>query len=85
VEKAKDEKKEFGVVVLDIRMPDMDGFQTFKEVKAISPNTNVLFITAFEYSQKDIVAKVSNPKARVLRKPFSRAELLQSISDVIEN
>jgi CheY-like chemotaxis protein len=85
MEKARDDRKEYGVVVLDIRMPDMDGFQTFKEIQAISSNTNVLFITAFEYSQKDIAAKVSSPKAQVLRKPFSRAELLQSINDVIEN
>lgn len=85
IEKAMDNKKEFGIVVLDIRMPDMDGFQTFKEIQAISSNTHVLFITAFEYSQKDVAAKVSSPKARVLRKPFSRAELLQSINDVIEN
>jgi DNA-binding response OmpR family regulator len=63
----------------------MDGFQTFKEIQAISSNTNVLFTTAFEYSQKDIAAKVSNPNVHVLRKPFSRAELLQSINDVIEN
>jgi len=85
IEKSKDDNKEYGVIVLDIRMPDMDGFQTFKEVHTISPNTNVLFITAFEFSQKDIASKVSSPKAHVLRKPFSRAELLQSISDVIEN
>ena len=85
VEKAKDDKKEYGIIVLDIRMPDMDGFQTFKEIQAISPKMNVLFITAFEYSQKDIAAKVSSDKARVLRKPFSRAELLQSINDVVEN
>lgn len=75
---ARNDNKEYGVVVLDIRMPDVDGFQTFKEVKAISPNINVLFTTAFEYSQKDIVEKVSPPpKARMLRKPFGRAELLQ--------
>jgi CheY-like chemotaxis protein len=85
IEKARDEKKEYGIVVLDIRMPDMDGFQTFKEIQTISSKTNVLFITAFEYSQKDIAAKVSSQKARVLHKPFSRAELLQSINDVIEN
>jgi CheY-like chemotaxis protein len=85
IEKSKDDKKEYGVVVLDIRMPDMDGFQTFKEIQGISPNTNVLFITAFEYSQKDIAEKVSSLNARILRKPFSRAELLQSINDVIEN
>ena len=85
LEKARRENKEFGVVVLDIRMPGMDGFQTYKEIQRISPNTNVLFVTAFEYSQKDITEKASSPKAHVLRKPFTRSELLQSINDVIEN
>jgi DNA-binding response OmpR family regulator len=85
LEKAQSESKEFGVVVLDIRMPGMDGFQTFKQIQALSPNTNVLFVTAFEYSLRDVIEKVSNPRARVLRKPFSRSELLQSINDVIEN
>lgn len=84
LEKMKDENKEFGIIVLDIRMPDMDGFQVYKEVQAISPNTNVLFITAFEYTQKDISQKVSSSKVKMLRKPFSRAELLQSISESIE-
>ncbi|HXG06168.1 MAG TPA: response regulator [Nitrososphaera sp.] len=85
IQKAKDDNSEYGVVVLDIRMPDMDGFQTFKEIRAISPNTRVLFITAFEYSQKDIAEKIESARARVLRKPFSRAELLQSINEVMEN
>jgi len=85
IKKAQSEKKEFGVVVLDIRMPDMDGFQTFKEIQAISSDTDVLFTTAFEYSEKEIAVKVSSQRVHVLRKPFSRAELLQSINDVIEN
>lgn len=85
LEKARDEKEEFGVVIMDIKMPEMDGFQAFKEIRAISSDTKVLFITAFEYSQKDIIERVSDPRARMLRKPFSRAQLLQSINDIIEN
>ncbi|AFU57814.1 putative signal transduction response regulator, receiver domain protein [Candidatus Nitrososphaera gargensis Ga9.2] len=85
LEKAREDKIEFGVVILDVRMPEMDGFQTFKEIQAISSNTNVLFITAFEYSQKDIAEKISSPKVHLLHKPFSRTELLQSINEVIES
>jgi CheY-like chemotaxis protein len=83
--KARTENKEFGVVVLDIRMPGMDGFEAFREIHKISPNTSVLFVTAFEYTEKYISEKVSSPKAHVLRKPFSRSELLQSINEAIEN
>lgn len=85
LEKAQDEKKEYGIVVLDIRMPDMDGFDTFNEIKKMSPNTNILFITAFEYTEKDVLKKVSSSRVKVLRKPFSREELLQAINDIMEN
>lgn len=85
IEKARNEMKEYGIVVLDIRMPDMDGFQVFKEIQTISPNTNVLFITAFEYTKADILNKTSSPKAKLLRKPFTRADLLQSINEASTN
>src|SRR5919197_5933051 len=84
LKKARTENKDFGVVVLDIRMPGMDGFEAFREIQRISPSTNVLFVTAFEFTEKDISEKVSSPKAHVLRKPFSRSELLQSINEAIE-
>lgn len=33
------------VVVLDIRMPEMDGVQTFKAIKAVDPDVQVIFLT----------------------------------------
>jgi len=83
--KAKDDKKEFGIIVLDIRMPKMSGFEAYKEIQRMMPNANVLFITAFEYTEKFVSEKVSSPKVRVLRKPFGRTELLQTVNEVIES
>lgn len=72
---------EYGMAVLDIRMPGMDGFEVYKRIHEISPNTKIIFITAFEFTQQDIADKVSNPNVKVLRKPFTRADLLQLITD----
>lgn len=33
------------VIVLDIRMPEMDGVQTFKAIKALDPDVQVIFLT----------------------------------------
>ncbi len=44
IEKVSKEKPE--IVLLDIRMPNMDGIETLKVIKEISPKTAVIMITA---------------------------------------
>jgi CheY-like chemotaxis protein len=81
IESAKKQGIEYGMAVLDVRMPGMDGFEVHRRIHEISPNTRIIFITAFEYTQDEIARKVSNPKVKMLRKPFTRADLLQLITD----
>jgi CheY-like chemotaxis protein len=81
IKNAKEKGLEYGVAILDIRMPGMDGFELFKRISQVSPNTKMLFITAFEYSQEDVARMVSAGNIKLLRKPFKRADLLQFITD----
>ena len=39
------EKREFDVVILDVRMPHMDGIETLKELKKKHPLTEVIMLT----------------------------------------
>jgi YesN/AraC family two-component response regulator len=39
---------EFGLLILDIRMPIMNGFEPFKKIKEIDKRVEDCFITAFE-------------------------------------
>lgn len=81
IENAKRQGVEYGMAVLDIRMPGMDGFEVHRQIHQISPNTKVIFITAFEYTQEELAKKVSDENIKMLRKPFTRADLLQLITD----
>jgi CheY-like chemotaxis protein len=81
IENAKKQGVEYGMVILDIRMPGMDGFDVYRRIREISPKTKTILITAFEYTQVEIAKKVANPGVKMLRKPFTRADLLQLIAD----
>lgn len=81
IKNAKEKGLEYGVAVLDIRMPGMDGFELFRRIRQVSPNTKMLFITAFEYSQEDVARMVSVGNVKLLRKPFKRADFLQFITE----
>ena len=46
---AMDKVKEvaFDVILLDVRMPVMNGVETYRELKKISPQTVIIFVTAY--------------------------------------
>jgi DNA-binding NtrC family response regulator len=71
-------KQPFAAFV-DIRMPDIDGVQTLKQIKAIRPETQVVVITG--YTQNEAVNEALRLGCFVcMMKPFK----LQDILGVIE-
>ena len=41
------DKLNFDIAFIDMKMPGIDGIETFKEIKKISPDTIIFFMTAF--------------------------------------
>ena len=75
------EKKDFDLVLVDIRMPDLDGVDTVKRIKEITKNRNkpdmpVVFLTGFS----DVVA-IDRAKqyGEVILKPFDMDEFLSHV------
>ncbi len=71
-------KNGFMLVLMDVRMPVMNGLETFKKVKEISPDVQVIMVTAF--AVEDLIKEALNEGAfGVLNKPLDFDELFTLI------
>lgn len=76
VERAK--KTEFDLAFVDMVMPEMDGVETFKELKKINPKIVVVMMSGFAVEEK--IAEVLKLGAyEYLHKPFAIAEIMTII------
>jgi two-component system catabolic regulation response regulator CreB/two-component system response regulator ChvI len=70
----------YALAILDIRMPEISGFELYRKLKRIDSKVKVCFITAFEEYYQSL--KEENPDLDVkcfIKKPISRAELFEHI------
>ena len=70
------------ILITDLKLPDMDGIQILKEVKTISPETQVILITAYG-SIDSAVTAMKEGASDYLTKPFSMDELLLIIKRIL--
>lgn len=69
------QQQRYSIVLLDIRMPGMDGIETLKVIKAIDPSARVIMITGFEVG--DLVTEAMEYGAEaIFRKPLDVATFL---------
>lgn len=75
---AKVREKPFDVIVMDIKMPVMNGVEAFKQIKIISPKTVVIMVTA--YSLEDLIKEALREVAfGILRKPLDIDKMIEQI------
>ena len=68
----------FDLVFLDIKMPGINGVQSFREIKKISPGSVVVMMTGF--SVEDLVREAIEEGARtVIYKPFQVEKVLSLV------
>ena len=72
----------YDLVILDIRMPKMDGFQLYDELKKIDDKVKVVFITAFDINYEGL--RKMYPELRIdsfVRKPVDSEYLINVVKD----
>jgi DNA-binding response OmpR family regulator len=76
--------KKYDVVITDIKMPVMDGMEFAKEVRKISKNVPIIFLTA--YCEKEKLFKAIDIGInKYLVKPFVPDKLLEVVCEIIKD
>jgi two-component system, OmpR family, response regulator ChvI len=71
----------YDLALIDIRMPDMSGFQLYNEMKKVDRRVRVCFITAFDIQQTDMetIASSNKKSLNLIRKPITIEEMVEEI------
>ena len=80
----------YDVVILDIKMPKMDGFQLYVKIRKKDPKVKICFLTASEmYYEKfrkiryDLGKTISEDY--FIQKPIKNEDLVRKLTSIIDN
>lgn len=73
--------KSFDCILMDIRMPNMNGVAAFREIKKLAPSTAVILMTA--YSVQGLIEEArSEGVLAVIQKPFAVQKILRIVEEL---
>lgn len=76
----------YAVGVIDIRMPEMNGFQFYREMKKKDDKIKVAFMTAFDIYENEFNTVFKNTNVSMFfKKPVSVNKMVEKIKEQLEN
>ena len=81
------EPEVYGLAIVDIRMPGMNGFELYRELKAMDPAITICFLSAFEMHPdefKKVFPSMSDSIKTIIQKPITARELLKKIQPFLK-
>jgi CheY-like chemotaxis protein len=75
----------YDLLILDIKMPKMDGFELYDEIKKRDDNAKICFLTASEmyYKNSRIQKYFSLDKDLFIQKPITNEDLVEEINKIL--
>jgi two-component system catabolic regulation response regulator CreB/two-component system response regulator ChvI len=78
----------YDLVILDIKMPKLDGFALCEKIREIDNAVQIIFITAgevyYENFRRQYYSKLSNDvNIKCLQKPIGNEELIQIVNEIM--
>jgi two-component system response regulator ChvI len=79
----RNEPQGFSVLITDVRMPKLSGFELAREAKKVNPKLKIVLMTAFDINKSEFGGVLPNtPIDAFLTKPVSIEKLTQLIADL---
>jgi two-component system response regulator ChvI len=78
----------YDLILLDIRMPEMDGFKLHQKIMEIDSTAKICFLTASELFYEEyrkLDAYPSLDKAYFIQKPFRLEQLLRKLNEILNS
>jgi DNA-binding NtrC family response regulator len=76
------QEKDYGLIITDLKMPDMNGIEVLKAVKALQPDIPVIIITGYA-SIDTAVEAIKNGASDYISKPFAPDLLLEKVQNAL--
>lgn len=79
---------QYDLVLLDIKMPEVNGFHLYQKIRKIDSNVKVCFLTATEYFHEEIRKEYGLNelnKELFLRKPIATEDLVHEIRKLLQS
>ena len=73
----------FSLIILDMRIPDMNGLETFKGIRKLDSGVPVVLTTGFGIDQH-VKEALSLGALLCLEKPFNVARAMKTLREIIE-
>ena len=78
--------KKYSMVLIDIRMPKVDGYQLINEIKRIDPSIKTILMSAYDVSDLEVHDNLNDGVKidRIMHKPFSLIKLISTVKTLLE-
>jgi two-component system, OmpR family, response regulator ChvI len=73
----------YDLIVTDIRMPVLNGFQLYKQIKILNPDTKVLFISALDVLKEIMIVSPDMNSTNIIRKPTDPDSFISKIKSML--
>jgi CheY-like chemotaxis protein/class 3 adenylate cyclase len=73
----------YQLVLLDIRMPRLNGLQLFNTIRTLSPNTKIMFVSALDIAEELTSILPDIEHDHIIRKPVEREYFINKINSAL--
>ena len=82
----KEHYKKYCMVLVDIRMPKVNGYQLINEIKCIDPSIKTILMSAYDVSDLEVHDNLNDGVKidRIMHKPFSLIKLISTVKTLLE-